>query len=228
MSRSLRRSEEVLSRCALHSPRCPYMHVRAVWASQRKCCPRSTRSRRNSSQNVTSSVPPGQVSTRWPSALKGGFQNWNRSSTRPATGSDPGAATDDGRVEILSTGLQPVRGGKLATQASSAPRPAPPRAAPHEAQDQSPCGPGTENQPRVSRTMGGSTTQSVVSCARQRPRYENPSATGASNAPARRPRQPPCSEFDVTSVGRHAAGALYGTRALPKFECASGNAASVV
>ena len=32
MSRSLRRSEEVLSRCALHSSRCPYMHVRAVWA----------------------------------------------------------------------------------------------------------------------------------------------------------------------------------------------------
>ena len=31
-SRSLRRSEEVLSRCALHSSRCPYMHVRAVWA----------------------------------------------------------------------------------------------------------------------------------------------------------------------------------------------------
>ena len=32
MSRSLRRSEEVLSRCALHSSRCPYMHVRAAWA----------------------------------------------------------------------------------------------------------------------------------------------------------------------------------------------------
>ena len=33
-SRSLRRSEEVLSRCALRSSRCPYMHVRAVWAYQ--------------------------------------------------------------------------------------------------------------------------------------------------------------------------------------------------
>ena len=32
MSRSLRRSEEVLNRCAVHSSRCPYMHVRAVWA----------------------------------------------------------------------------------------------------------------------------------------------------------------------------------------------------
>ena len=61
---------------------------------------------------------------------------------------------------------------------------------PREAQDRSPSGPVTENQPRFSRTMGGSTTQSVVSCARQRPRYDNPSATGASNAPARRPRQP--------------------------------------
>ena len=32
VSRSLRRSEEVLSRCALRSSRCPYMHVRAAWA----------------------------------------------------------------------------------------------------------------------------------------------------------------------------------------------------
>ena len=34
VSRSLRRREEVLGHCAVHSSRCPYLHVRAVWASK--------------------------------------------------------------------------------------------------------------------------------------------------------------------------------------------------
>ena len=100
-----------LNRGGPHQGLVPGIHAPVSW----KCCPRLTRSRRNSSQNATPSAPPGRVSTRWPNALKGGFQNWNRSSTRPAAWSDQGGAGNRFRARRAArrsprVGMFPRRG----------------------------------------------------------------------------------------------------------------------